>query len=197
MDEVKHIGYHGTDGKFVSDIRSNGFRSNQRDDHWLGQGIYFYSTFELANWWICAKLKKLNQGDTGAVIKVELTSKSDKVLDLDEPHQLDGFFQYIREKKVEFEKLGIPLDFTKGLKNDANFGNKTNIRKQCFFMDIMKKELGIELIIRTFSKNHPSYASIKSYKAVKLPYNEKQLCASNNDIITIIKDLPSKRLENL
>lgn len=54
----KIIGYHGTKAKNVNPILKNGFiiaPKKDGDNHWLGHGIYFYSDYELADWWARTK----------------------------------------------------------------------------------------------------------------------------------------------
>lgn len=71
------VGYHGTKSSNVSDIISS--------NHWLGHGIYFFTDFELAEWWAKTKVEKHNKKyhtkDKASVIKAEI--QADKIVDLD------------------------------------------------------------------------------------------------------------------
>ena len=52
-DIVTLIGYHGTSSNCIDSISLNGLDSemvSKRDDHWLGQVIYFYEDIEQAIW---------------------------------------------------------------------------------------------------------------------------------------------------
>ena len=63
-------GYHGTFESAVEDILSSGFKTEFREYHWLGQGIYLYTNFELSKWWIQTKIEKLLLSEDPAVIEV-------------------------------------------------------------------------------------------------------------------------------
>ena len=72
----KIIGYHGTKERFAASIINNGFKiaiRKENDNHWLGHGIYFYSDYELAEWWGRTKVNRQNEkygnNDTAIVIK--------------------------------------------------------------------------------------------------------------------------------
>ena len=52
--EYEIVGYHGTTSSAQESIENHGLDPNlveKRDDHWLGQGVYFYDDFDLAKWW--------------------------------------------------------------------------------------------------------------------------------------------------
>ena len=60
----KIIGYHGTKKRFAESIINDGFKiatPKDNDNHWLGHGIYFYSDYELAEWWGKTKVNKHNE----------------------------------------------------------------------------------------------------------------------------------------
>lgn len=48
---MKEIGYHGTCLRYRHNIEKNGLdpeECNQRNDHWLGQGVYFFDDYDHA-----------------------------------------------------------------------------------------------------------------------------------------------------
>lgn len=45
-------GFHGTFSEALDSIINDGFQIVYRDNHWLGQGVYFYDNSSLAHWWI-------------------------------------------------------------------------------------------------------------------------------------------------
>ncbi|MBR3809179.1 MAG: hypothetical protein IKK46_02615, partial [Clostridia bacterium] len=49
---------HGTDASVVNDILKNGFIYKPNDEHWLGDGIYFFLDENLAEWWTTNPTKK-------------------------------------------------------------------------------------------------------------------------------------------
>jgi hypothetical protein len=186
------IGYHGTKSSNVSDILSNNFKDpivNKENDHWLGHGIYFFSDFELAEWWAKIKVRthnrKYNADDKASVIKVVI--QAERIVDLDNPCKMNEFVEFCREFQEEIVREGIVLDFT-SVKEWSNSREKISKRKRCFFLDAYKLDKNIEVIVYTFSKKDPSYASSKYYKTVfrelDLHYNEKQICVSKSSNIS-------------
>jgi hypothetical protein len=171
-------GYHGTHIKYVNSILSEGFKSNEREDHWLGQGIYFYADFELAKWWAEKKFNRFRK--TAAIIYVEIKAESKDILDLD---TLSGYNFFLTEIKQILSKLKISFKFPVDKR----------IENLCFALDLLKNELGINVIIRTFSKKNPSYGGHKISDFEKnyfnLPYDfvylEKQICVTNNTVVSL------------
>jgi len=180
------VGYHGTKSSNISDIISNNFKEPivaKNNDHWLGHGIYFFSDYELAEWWAKIKVnkhnKKYNTKDKASVIKAEI--QADQIVDLDNPFKMNDFIDFCQVFQEEIVKKGIILDFTSENKRN-NSPEKISKRKRCFFLDVYKKDKSIEVIIYTFSKTNPSYASSKYhrslFKELGFHYNEKQICVS-------------------
>lgn len=187
-DVKKIIGYHGTKERFADSIIRNGFRiANKRDNdnHWLGHGIYFYSDYELAEWWGRTKVNKQNKkydlDDVPIVIKGVIEGNT--VWDLDKPFMLKKFRECQKKLEQEFIKEGIKLDFSKG-------NSLETIR--CFWMDSIKEAHNINVIIYTFTRDNPSYVESKyhanngeefSLKNLGLTYHEKQICVTDNQFI--------------
>lgn len=192
----KIVGYHGTKAKNVDSILKNGFiiaPSKTGDNHWLGHGIYFYSDYELANWWARTKVKKQNikygNNDTATVLRA--TIEADNVLDLDNPFVLKQFAEYQKELEEQFVAQGVLLDFSKGK-------GKVNERVRCFWMDAVKLAHNIQVIIYTFARNNPSYIDSKYHMHFKedhlllsmgLAYHEKQICVTENSFIVDINSV--------
>lgn len=83
MKEVEFNAYHGTDQKCLHNITIDGFKCKENDEHWLGNGIYFFIEYDLAKWWALIKHSKFgNNVDTPVVIEVELSCDSDDIVDL-------------------------------------------------------------------------------------------------------------------
>jgi hypothetical protein len=173
--KLTHIGYHGTELQYVDEILKKGFTHRIRDDHWLGQGIYFYTDLELAKWWANTKFKKLDRQP--AVIKVVIEVDDTAFLDLDTVAGMDFFFNKSKE-----------------LLSDMSFGVRVedNLYKNlCFALDYLKEMEDIQVVRYTFSKDSPSYGiqRIADFEKqyFKLPrdfaYHETQICVSENDLI--------------
>lgn len=193
------LGYHGTLSNYAKSILQDGYKFNQKinpeHDHWLGHGIYFYVHYELALWWGRTKSnafkRKRGIGEGYSVIKSSIQCDKEKILDLDNPIHLDGFFSYYKNKELELKKAGYIIDFTKGLDcqkySEDNYHRIIRERIRCTYLDFMKHERNYEVVMYTFSKDDPSYAnSIHKYYGMAntcLSYKEKQICVTTNDII--------------
>jgi len=165
------IGYHGTEYSNRQKIINNGFLFNRRDDHWLGQGIYFYDNFELAKWWVSKKTYC-------TVFKVKIQVDSIFFLDLDTKAGMDYFLK-------EVQAILDGLNFGVTLTEDNKYKNL------CFVLDLLKVKKEIKVVAYTFLKERPKYAEqdIKEFKEnyFALPYGfgykEKQICATDNSVI--------------
>lgn len=100
MSIRQFLGYHGTSLMAANDIVKNGFKVNKkRDDHWLGQGIYFFNEdIEQAEKWASNRYKNKKS----AVIEADIRIPREKVLDLHTREglkYLSGFLNYLEKKK--------------------------------------------------------------------------------------------------
>jgi len=196
------IGYHGTKDKYVDAILKDGFRiatPREGDNHWLGHGIYFYSDYELADWWAKTKVDTHNEryGNTDSAAVIKAIIKADVILDLDIPFSMRKFNEYLKALERKLVKEGMVLDFTKGKGRESD-------RIRCFWMDMVKKEYNIEVIIYTFTRNNPSYVNSKyhvnsedqySLGSMGLAYHERQICVTKDCYIVdkcIVESLADK-----
>lgn len=184
----KIIGYHGTKERFADSIINDGFKIAKRkenDDHWLGHGIYFYSDYELAEWWGRTKVNRQNEkyGHDDKPVVIKGIIKGDTVWDLDRPFMLRKFKECQKNLEKEFIREGIKLDFSKG---------DTSKKIRCFWMDAVKKAHNINVIIYTFTRDNPSYVESKyhvnsreefSLRNLGLTYHEKQICVTDDRFI--------------
>ena len=70
-------GYHGTLSSNVTSIEQNNFNISRGDNHWLGEGVYFFEdTVGAAKYnalnWAKFKLQRKNSGQKVAVLKVNI-----------------------------------------------------------------------------------------------------------------------------
>jgi len=194
MQTVKVEAFHGTAFKNVDEILKNGFKSNYRPDHWLGQGIYFYSDYDLAFWWTKTKFKSKN-GTGCAIIHSALECYENTWLDLDTVNGVEYF-----QREVE-EILSVTSHLTSlKFKTSKGQDDETRIKNFCFALDLLKKFRDIQLIAMTFKKNSPSYADRNIYRFEQLfftlpldfVYQERQICSTSNvPIVSKIKVFPS------
>ena len=184
----KIIGYHGTKTRFANSIINNGFKiatSRKGDNHWLGHGIYFYSDYELAEWWGRTKVKRQNQkyGYTDTAVVIKGIIEGDSVWNLDKPSTLKLFKQCQKSLERKFIQEGVKLDFSQ---------NNTPEKLRCFWMDVIKEAHNISVIIYTFTRDNPSYVESEyhvntdeeySLGILGLEYHERQICVTDNRFI--------------
>ena len=179
--QLKLCGYHGTCSKFRESIENNGLDPQKvkfRNDHWLGQGVYFFAEFNQALWWANDIANKAyNAGSFALIYKSDIEVDCDKVLNLDDNSQKDRFFSYILKNISEIEK-------------DAN-GRYPVFTRDTFravYFDYYKIKNNISVIMYTFSKDSVRYASIRKREelrkqkelaqALGIYYGERQICVS-------------------
>lgn len=182
------IGYHGTSENFRYSIEKDGLdpsKSKYRSDHWLGQGVYFFTDYDIAMWW--ANTTSSHNGKCGALIyKSEINSPDNEVLDLDKYSHVDKFYtEIIRNldaiKECCKEKMPV---FT-----------YENCR--AVFFDYYKIKNNISVVMGTFQKECAKYTTHRSreelgvqrqlMESLGVKYSEKQICVSKKDYITLTK----------
>jgi len=183
MSYIKMEGFHGTGVKNITSIFREGFITKHREDHWLGQGIYFYDNFDLAFWWIKCKLNS-PYGHRCGVIKAVLECDSSEFLNLDSTSGMDYFVREI-DKILTNEVSKTKFKFA--------IKEEDSIQNLCFALDLLKHLRGIKLISRTFpSKSpEPTYASesIPQFEKkhfifpLNFTYVERQMCATSNEVV--------------
>lgn len=140
---MKEFGYHGTCSKYRYSIETHGLdphKCKYRDDHWLGQGVYFFDDYDKALWW--ASTISSQNGNCGSVIfKSVIEASDDVVLNLDDNSQLDKFMTEIinTTKEIEKECSGKMPIF-----EDKNF--------RAVFLIIISKKMEYRLLLELFKK---------------------------------------------
>lgn len=167
-------GYHNTKASNVECILKNGFTYKHNDEHWLGQGIYFFADDETA----IDNLDMLMHDEEMKTIAVEIEVDESLYLDLDVKENLNSFRKYFSEKRRLLEKSGNALLVKETDKR------KAMLKYRCFFMDLFKRERGYTVISKTFAKDSPPYAEpIENIVYFGLPFLEKYICVSSNEYI--------------
>lgn len=162
MAQNKQTAYHGTSVAAAVNIRKEQhFRESEKDNEWLGRGVYFFPYRGLAQSWTKGK---------GDVLTATLEYDDRELLDLDEPDQLAALNRMMKKlNKRLLDQIKIkPGDKVK----DARFW--------CFSCNIYRElhpEVGVTSY--TFSRNNPLGPS-------RFPSNARQICVSNHRIITSI-----------
>lgn len=185
---MKELGYHGTCSKYQYSIETEGFdpdKSKYRDDHWLGQGIYFFDDYEKSLWW--AKTISSQNNNCGSIVFESLIEATDDVvLNLDDNHQLDAFMTEI---------LHLLEDIQKECPEKMPIFEEKNFRAVCF--DYYKQTKGISVIIGTFRKDIAGYTTKRNsidkktqkkiMNIIGIQFNERQICVSQKNCIKSTK----------
>lgn len=185
---MKEQGYHGTCKKHQYSIEHDGLdpaKCNYRNDHWLGQGVYFFDDFQKARWW--ASTISSHNGNCGGLVYRSLIEANDKeVLNLDDTNQLDEFFTKTMRtyETIQKECQGkMPV-----------FDEKSC---RAVFFDYYKQKNGISVTIRSFLKDFAGYTTERTkeelnrqkklIKKLKIPFLERQICVSKKECIKLTR----------
>ncbi len=174
MNLVEYIGYHGTTSINKDNILTNGFTYNHRDDHWLGQGIYFLTEEYLAKQW--AIQKALNTDNEKPIVIVSLIqAEQDKILDLTKIHQYLMFVQFSMEFNAALKTYYPDKDIILCKKHYLG----------CLVCDAYKEKYDIEIIVSSFPKSiskyfNTPYDNKNIMELIEIPYGEVQICVSSN-----------------
>lgn len=174
MECNKIIAYHGTDEQYVNDIINNGFKYHQNEKHWLGNGIYFYLDYALAEWWATSPTSNFgNQIKKPTVIKAKIISNPINTIDT---RILDDYM-YLLELYDEF--------FNELCQKGTVVNSISKEQLRCMFFDWVHSQFeGIEIFIAGFEKNKKHNNANDLKYQFKIPYVEYQMCVFDNDLIT-------------
>lgn len=163
-DEYKEVGYHKTLYMYVESIKKNGFKPSNKDDDWLGLGVYFWDNIENAKWW--------NVG-TGSIIKdciieCELKCDMNQYANLNnDMYKLDLFckkyMNEIRKNKSPRPKF------------------KNNNQKKKFFCDLYCIKNNLSILSFEFEHDIINMAGFKIDTKKR-----RQICVRNPELIQIL-----------
>lgn len=185
---MNEIGYHGTCSKYRYNIEKSGLdpsKCKHRDDHWLGQGVYFFDDYDKAMWW-ATSISSQNDNCGGIIFKSNIEAPDEEILDLDDNKQLDAFMTQTLETLEEIKNncLGQMPIF-----EDAKF--------RAVFFDYYKEQNEISVIIGTFQKEFAGYTTRRNYSERELQkkimdiigirFQERQICVSKKECIKSTK----------
>lgn len=181
---MNEIGYHGTCSKYRYNIESNGLDPKEcrhRDDHWLGQGVYFFDDYEKALWW-ATSISSKNDNCGGIVFKSNIEAPDEEVLDLDDNKQLDAF---LTETLKTLDEIKNCCPGQMPIFEDAKF--------RAVFFDYYKRQKGISVIIGTFQKEFAGYTTKRNtsdrelqkkiMNTIGIKFRERQICVSKKECI--------------
>lgn len=170
--------YHATDYKVTAKIEKDGFFCKPNKEHWLGNGIYFYRDYSLAEWWGTNPTNKFGTGiSTPAVITCEIDESEHKILDL---LRLEDYKIFCDE----FEDIFLPLY--------SKYSDRKEIpdwkQVRCAFCDFMASVHKYDIIVGNFDKPDQPYQPKDTgelFKTFMLTYTEVQICVFDSRIIKI------------
>lgn len=185
---MNEVGYHGTCSKYRSSIEKEGLNPDKckhRDDHWLGQGVYFFDDYEKALWW--AETTSSQNGNCGSIVfSSVIEAENEEVLNLDDNHQLDIF---ITETLNTLDEIGKMCPGKMPVFEEKAF--------RAVFFDYYKEKKGISVIIGTFQKSIAGYTARRTFaekekqqkilNIIGIKFKERQICVSKKECIKSTK----------
>jgi len=171
-----YTAYHATDKKKVQSILDNNFIYNYHDDHWLGNGVYFFLDAGLAEQWANkTPTNRYGAIENPVIIQAVIKVDSDHVADL---RNLSDHNYVKRLFDSYYETL------LKSGKKLAGDNSKEKLR--CAFFDWFMKKTDTHSVISYFDerKNLSEYTEHGNiYNTFHIPYVEVQMCVSRIDCI--------------
>lgn len=180
--------YHGTEKKRGEEILSKQEMpvsiSDERKQHWLGDGVYLYREKFYAFRWILLMYGERNEKDNAeellkkySILEVEIEYNRERVFNLDNPEHCVVFKEIekkLKEKSTFSEKLKS-MEYTDGVIINIMFKN-------------MKYGENYDAVEATFPIYNFDLTLPKGGSRIK-SLNEYQLCIKNNRIIKEIRDI--------
>lgn len=148
--------FHGTIKHYADQvIQEKKFTIKRRDDHWLGNGVYFFiNDREKAKWWSKEASKRANfneelkaiAGDTTEkVIYLETTLNNRELLDLDTENgqkRIKDFIDYLLKRKSRITGIVSSGEEHKALCKILDLFAKTeNVKATSYTFESNRKEL--------------------------------------------------------
>lgn len=166
MSALVHLdGFHATT-KEISKIiiQENKFKPSVKDNEWLGKGIYFWNTFKDAIFWANNSHKNVKEM---SIISVSIDDSQSNIVDLDIIENMNNLISFINQynKELALHSRYVP-----------DFYRDDKIR--CFYCELFKREYNINVLMYSFE--------IKGFNCAGFGNRRRQMCVSNNDIITIL-----------
>lgn len=163
--------HHGTNNVISKTIMQDGFKiKKSRDDHWLGDGVYFFrEDAESALLWSKMKFKEDDKTESYHVLEIQVNVNGENFLNLDS-----------REGMLRLKK------FTDELRNKVlGFKFNTDDKKtRHFIMSLLPAS--IKVIQYTFKVNS-GFFSTDPLRMMKLGLNSKQVCIRDEKVMNDVE----------
>ncbi len=174
--------FHGTTRTVANIVKDTSkFQYNFRNDHWLGNGIYFFiEDYDKAKWW-AKTLARRERKSKASVISLVATIQRNKILDLDAEKERKDFYQFVLDF-IAANPVIEGLDFTyTSSPSDENIDmNEAKLR--CLMLDLIQKINNYDACKYTFVDDKLTY-SLPNVNSSLIRNNGVQLCIYNQSVI--------------
>ncbi len=174
--------FHGTTRTVANIVKDTSkFQYNFRNDHWLGNGIYFFiEDYDKAKRW-AKTLARRERKSKASVISLVATIQRNKILDLDAEKERKDFYQFVLDF-IAANPVIEGLDFTyTSSPSDENIDmNEAKLR--CFMLDLIQKINNYDACKYTFVDDKLTY-SLPNVNSSLIRNNGVQLCIYNQSVI--------------
>ena len=178
----KYNCFHGTTRTVANIVKDTSkFQYNLRNDHWLGNGIYFFiEDYDKAKWW-AKTLARRERKSKASVISLAVTIQRNKILDLDAEKERKDFYQFVLDF-IAANPVIEGLDFTyTSSPNDENI-DIDEAKLRCFMLDLIQKINNYDACKFTFVDDKLTY-SLPNVNSSIIRNNAVQLCIYNQSVI--------------
>lgn len=179
--------YHGTDKKSAKSIIAENFKPSEGDNHWLGDGVYFYEEKFHAfkwEWYKCPKNKKEDKNylqDKVAIVIANVNCDKSGVFNLDKiEHKLvfERIYKWINTKIKKLDDLddgscadGVVLNY---MFNKLGYATKYDIVRVLFPIPHKKYN-------KIIKQERYKPIKEKTHRLTFMP--EVQVCVKNIEVI--------------
>lgn len=174
MSKICTKGYHGTIQENANKILSEKrFHESNRENDWLGRGVYFFAYLYHAKWWIT---HSRFQGKETSILQAALEYDKEQLLDLDDPENIAVMEELVKNAVEKGANTSNSVS--------ADVLSVEKSKRWCFACNLYKHlfpEVGI--IKYTFS---PNKNRTKQYSG--FGENQQQMCVSRPEIIRSIEE---------
>ena len=170
----KIIGFHATDKALADSIIANGFSFSRSEEHWLGNGVYFFTDPDLAVWWCNNPTNKFGvKIENPCILFSEI--ESENLLDMrrlkDYNYVAGLYYRFINSSDRKIFEAAFPK-------------NKYIANLRCTFFDWLHVNANIDVLVAPFSNPRASFLENGPLPdEFNIPFVHSQICVFKNDCI--------------
>lgn len=178
---VKYNCFHGSTDEAIDEILKNKkFHFNKRDDHWLGNGVYFFiDDKSKADWWARQAVDKENKKYPHkylepCILYIEANVNKNELLNLNSENDqsiLKNFIAFLKKNK-------IAVDF-----DCASNDNVSSHILLCHVLDTFSKLEGYKASCYLFPNENKPYLFMELGKYGIMNNKGNQLCVYDQSIL--------------